>query len=155
MGRVTFTSILLGFIAGVIASVTVQELVNLAILNYGLEYPRQPWSMEAVPVTVGQTMLAEVPRFARDAFWGGIWGVVFSLILGSVPQGSMTLKGILLGLLGPGLLGTLILTPVITGGEVFFGGNQTVIACALLIGACFGAVTAWLYGFMTAGFRLP
>ncbi len=155
MGGVTLKSIFYGFIAGAIATVTVHELINLAILRYGIDFPRQPWSLDPVAVTVGQTTLAEVPRIVSDMFWGGIWGVIFSLILGSVPQGSMTLKGALLGLIGPALLGVFIIVPVIKGGELFLGGNQTAIACVLLILAGFGAATAWLYGFMTAGFRLP
>ena len=148
-------SIILGFIAGAIATVTIHELINLAILHYWTDFPRQPWAMDPVSVTVGQTTLAEVPRFARDAFWGGIWGIIFALILGSVPKGSMTLKGLILGLLGPGVFGALIIVPAITGGEPFLGGNQNVIAGTLLMAAGFGAVAAWLYGFFTAGCRLP
>jgi hypothetical protein len=155
MAGFSLKHLILGFIAGAIATVTVHELINLAILRAGVDFPRQPWSMDPVTIKFGASTLAEIPRIASDTFWGGVWGMVFAVILGAVPKGSMTLKGILLGLIGPALLGVFILVPVIKGGELFLGGNQTAIGCVLLILAGFGAATAWLYGFLTSGCRLP
>lgn len=149
-----FRNIILGFIAGAIATVTVHELINLAILNAGVDFPRQPWSLDPVAVRFGASSM-EIPRLASDMIWGGVWGSVFAIILGSVPKGSMTLKGILLGLLGPALLGVFILVPIIKGDELFLGGNMTAIGSVLAILAGFGAATAWLYGFFTSGCRLP
>jgi hypothetical protein len=140
--------LILGFIAGAIATVTVHEAINYGLLHAGL-FPRVPWSMEPVP-GIG------IPRIASDAAWGGLWGVIFALILGDVPKGSMTLKGIILGILGPALVGVFILVPILTSKfPLFFNGDLHMIGPVLLILAGFGAATAWLYGFMTSGFRLP
>jgi hypothetical protein len=148
-------SIFLGFIAGVIAALTAHELVNLALLHADVGFTRQPWSTtELVPLRFGASSY-EVPRLVTDALWGGLWGAIFAVILGPVPKGSMTLKGILLGLLIPGLLGTMLLLPIIRGDEIFLAGDTTAIACWLAISAGFGAATAWLYGFLTSGCRLP
>ena len=98
----------------------------------------------------------EIPQIASDALWGGLWGVIFALILGDVPKGSMTFKGILLGMIGPALIGIFILVPLLTGRiPLFLGGDGNLIGSVLLITAGFGAATAWLYGFMTSGCRLP
>ena len=154
MSRITFKSLVLGFIAGALAAVTVHELINLALLKGGIEFSRQPWSMELVPIRFGASAV-EVPRIVTDALWGGLWGVIFSVILGSVPKGSMTLKGILLGVLVPGLIGAFFLIPIIRGEDIFLGGNLNTIGSWLLIYAGFGAATAWIYGFLTSGCRLP
>lgn len=140
-------SLMLGFLAGVIATLTVHELISLALLNAGA-FERVPWSMEPAAMT-------GIPQIASDAAWGGIWGAMFAVILGAKPKGSMTLRGILLGLLGPALLGVFLLVPFLKGEALFLGGNVDAIVAVLLIAAGFGAATAWLYGFFTAGLRLP
>lgn len=155
MPPLTFKHILFGFIAGAIALVTVHELINLAILKAGVPFARTPWSLEAVPVKVGLTELVTLPRIVIDTLIGGLWGILFALILGAVPLGSMTLKGAVLGLVAPGVLGALILCPVINGTEILMGNDGRAIAYTLLMSAGFGAATAWLYGFMAEGFRLP
>lgn len=148
MSGTSFKSIIFGFIAGAIATVTVHEAINYGLLQAGI-FPRVPWSMEPVPGF-------GIPQIVSDAAWGGLWGVIFALILGDVPKGSMTLKGIILGILGPALVGVFILVPILTSKfPLFFNGDTNMIGSVLLILAGFGAATAWLYGFMTSGFRLP
>jgi hypothetical protein len=148
MSGTSLKSIIFGFIAGAIATVTVHEAISYALLHAGI-FPRVPWSMAPVPGF-------GIPQIVSDAAWGGLWGVIFALILGDVPKGSMTLKGIILGILGPALVGVFILVPILTSKiPLFFNGDPHPIGSVLLILAGFGAATAWLYGFMTSGFRLP
>ena len=97
MSGTSLKSIIFGFVAGAIATVTVHEAINYVLLQAGI-FPRVPWSMEPVPGF-------GFPQIVSDATWGGLWGVIFALILGDVPKGSMTLKGIILGILGPALVG--------------------------------------------------
>ncbi len=140
-------SIALGFIAGALATVTTHELIKLGLFQAGV-FPEAPWSLE--PATV-----SAMPEIASATLWGSIWGGIFAVILGRVPMGSMTLRGAALGILGPAVLGVFLLGPFLKGQPFFAGGDPNMIASVLLIFAGFGATTAWLYGFMTAGFKLP
>ena len=149
----SFKNLILGFIAGAIATVTIHELINYVLLQQGL-FPRVPWSME--PVAAGPLAGMGIPQIASDAFWGGLWGIVFALILGDKPMGSMTLKGAVMGMILPAFFGVFLLVPLITGRfPPFFGGDFSMMLPALLILAGFGSVTAWLYGFFSSGFRIP
>lgn len=143
----TLKSIVLGFIAGAIAMLTVHELVSQWLYDTQIT-TRVPWSME--PST-----LTGYPQIVSDAVLGGLWGALFALILGAVPRGSMTVRGALLGLLGPAILGALIVVPAIRNEPLFMGQDINLIWPVLLTGAAFGAAAAWLYGFLSSGCRLP
>lgn len=136
-------NLLMGFLAAAIAVVTVHEIINFILLQAGL-FPRVPWSMEPAAVT-------GLPQILSDAFWGGLWGVLFALIQGSIPGGSLTAKGLIFGLVGPALIGVFILVPLLTGRfPLFFGGDPKLIISVLLILGGFGAAMGWLYGRFTA-----
>jgi hypothetical protein len=136
-------NLLMGFLAAAIAVVTVHELINFMLLQAGL-FPRVPWSLAPAAGT-------GIPQILSDMFWGGLWGVLFALIQGSVPGGSMTVKGLIFGLVGPALIGVFILVPLLTGRfPVFFGGDPKLIVSVLLILAGFGAAMGWLYGLFTS-----
>lgn len=147
MGR-TLAGLLLGFIAGVLAFVTAHELLSQWLLNNGYA-TRAPWPLGASELVAG------LPQVAIDAGAAGLWGALFGLLLGNPPKGSMTVRGAVLGLAGPGVLGTLIAQPLIRGEPLLVTTEVAALWPALLLGAVFGAVAAWLYGFLTAGFRLP
>lgn len=140
-------NLLLGFVAGAIAIVTVHELIALWLADVGLAVPT-PWSLETSAVT-------GLPQIVNDLVWGGLWGVVFALILGNVPEGALTFRGAVLGLAIVALVGILVLVPLIRGEPLFLNADLDRIWPALVLGAGFGAATAWLYGFFTAGGRLP
>jgi hypothetical protein len=143
-------SILLGFVAGAIATVTVHEIISAIFNNPNLwtGWPRSSWRMDPAEMT-------GVPQILSDMFWGGLWGSLFGLILGSRPQGSMTIRGAILGLVGPALIGVFLVIPIFTQRfPVFFGGDSSKIIPVVCILAGFGAATAWLYGFFQYG-RLP
>lgn len=152
MEGTSFKAIVLGFIAGAIATATVHEAINWVLLQQGI-FPRIPWDME--PITTGPLAEYQIPKLVSAMFWGGVWGSVFAIILGNAPTGSMTLKGILLGIIGPAVIGVFVLVPLITGRfPLFFDGDPNMIGSVLLILAGYGAVTAWLYGLFSYG-RLP
>lgn len=147
MEGTSFKNLLLGFVAGAIALVIVHELIALWLSDAG-HAVRAPWSLET-------SALTGLPQIVNDVVWGGIWGVVFALLLGNVPQGPMTLRGAVLGLAGTALIGVLVLAPLIKGEALFLNAELDRIWPVLVLGAGFGAATAWLYGFFTAGGRLP
>jgi hypothetical protein len=146
-------TIVLGFIAGAIATLTVHEFISWLFNNYWTGWDRVSWSKELVPVAFVPDMV--IPKIFSDMFWGGLWGSLFGLILGSRPQGSMTLRGLAMGLIGPALIGVFIAVPLLTQKfPPFFGGDMSKIIPVLSILAGYGAFTAWLYGFFRYG-RLP
>ncbi len=147
MEGASLKSLVLGFIAGVLALLTAHEAISLWLYNAGYA-TRVPWSMEP-------SVLTGYPQLLTDAVWGGVWGAVFALILGNPPKGSMTLRGTILGLIGPALIGVLIVLPLIRNEPLFFGNDINLIWPVLLAAAGFGAATAWLYGFLMSGCRLP
>jgi hypothetical protein len=138
-------TIVLGFIAGAIATLTVHEFVSWIFNNPAVwtGWPRTSWSKEPFEVA---GLGIQIPVLFNAMFWGGVWGSVIALILGARPQGSTTLKGALLGLLGPALIGLFVLVPVLKGLPLFFGGDSAKIIPALCILTAYGAATAWLYG---------
>jgi hypothetical protein len=140
-------TVVLGYIAGAIAMLTAHELVSLWLYDAQLT-TRAPWSMEI-------STLTGYPQIATDTVLGGLWGILFALILGAVPRGSMTIRGALLGLIGPAFLGALVVVPMIRNEPLFLGQDINLIWPVLLTGAVFGSVTAWLYGFLSSGCRLP
>ena len=147
MDGTSLKNIILGFLAGVIATLTVHEIIKCFLFDAGY-IPLAPWAMDPVSPF-------GLPKLVSDALWGGLWGSIFALILGNVPTGSMTLKGALLGIVGPAILGVFILVPLVKGAPMFFDGEPALVISVLAILAGFGSVTAWLYGFFSSGCRFP
>ncbi len=147
----------LGFIAGLIAYVTFHEIVN-AIFNHtslwtGWERP----SWDLAPNAQG------VPYLASGALVGGAWGALFPLLFGSMPKGALTFKGLFYGLIGPAIIGALIIYPLAMQYSpqyadfkqgLFLDGQSALIIPTLAKYAAFGASLGWLYGFF-AYKRLP
>ncbi len=146
-------SIVVGFIAGAIAAVTVQELVSWLFVHYWTGWNEIPWSTEPVPSLVYPDIV--MPWIASTALTGGLWGALFGLILGWKPEGMMTIRGAILGLVGPGLIGAFLTMPYLAHkSSPLLDGNVSEIVPILCIAAAFGAVMAWLYGLISFG-RLP
>lgn len=132
------TTLLLGFVAGAIAVVTAHEIINYILLKLGM-FPRVPWSLESAAVT-------GVPQIISDAFWGGVWGIVFAALYAMLPGDGPTLKGLIFGVIGPALLGVFILVPLLTGRfPMFFGGDLKMIISVLLILSGFGAAMGYIF----------
>lgn len=147
--------IVLGFIAGALATLTVHELISwiFTIPSLWTGWDRVSWDL----TPVGNPFLPDVtvPKIVSATFWGGLWGSLFGLILGPRPQGSTTMAGVILGIIGPALTGIFLAVPYLTGRfEPFFGGDSGKIVPVLVVLAAWGAATAWLYGFFRYG-HLP
>lgn len=137
-------SIVLGFIAGALAAITALMLMDLlwARTGYGSQLIFPPG------------YLSGVPSFASDMVWGGMWGALMGLLFGAHPQGPLTFKGFLYGLIGPGLIGLLIVLPFLGGTEMLNIGNFGGLWPQFLSAGAFGAAAGWLYGFLCYQ-RLP
>ncbi len=134
-----------GFIAGAIAVVTVHEIIDYVLYAAGI-FPRVPWSSAPAAVT-------GVPQFVSDAFWGGLWGILFVLLSDKIPGGNLTVKGLIFGIVGPAILGVFILVPLITGRfPPFFDFDPKMLLSVLLILAGFGAGLGWLYSVLEERF---
>ena len=145
----TLKNIILGIIAGAIAAVTVHELMKFVLVDPNLS---QAWDIHGSDINPLPVVL---PRLANAALWGGLWGALFAIMLGNKPVGSMTLRGTVLGILGPAIACVFLIFPLLDGGAPFLGGDVHGIVSTLATFAGFGAVTAWLYGWFNAGLRLP
>jgi hypothetical protein len=144
-----FKHLVFGFVAGALAAISVHELVKLLVV--GSQAVSSSWDLGlGASYTV-----AGLPRLANAALWGGLWGIVFSIVFGAVPEGSMTLRGAVLGILGPAIAVSLLIAPLLRGTAPFLGGDVPGVLAVLATFAAFGAATAWLYGYFTAGCTLP
>jgi len=141
MDTVLLKKLAFGFIAGAIAVVTAHEIIDF-ILNKAGVFPRVPWSMKPAALT-------GVPQIASDMFWGGLWGVLFALLVAQIPGGNFIIKGLVFGIIGPAILGVFILVPLITARfPLFFGLDPKLLISVLLILAGFGATMGWIYGLL-------
>lgn len=134
-------AMLLGFLAGVIATLTVHEIISaiFATPRFWTGWDRVSWDL--APNDFG------VPRIVSAAFWGGLWGALFPLVFGALPRGPLTFKGMLFGIIGPALIGVFIAIPALTHKiPFFFDGDSSKVIPVLVILAGFGASAGWLYG---------
>lgn len=142
-------AMVLGFIAGAIATVTVHEIISAVFNNtaYWTGWGRVSWDLS--PNEFG------VPNLVSAMFWGGLWGALFPVIFGTLPKGPLTFKGLLYGIIGPALIGVFIAVPLLTQRfPIFMDGRAELVVPVLVILAGFGAALGWLYGFF-AYKRLP
>jgi hypothetical protein len=99
-------TLLLGILAGAIAVPIFHQLTVLALYSAGL-VPNAPWSFRPVPPY-------GVPTILNQAFWGGMWGLLFGLIMLARPTLSAVLVGLLVGMLGAAMV-NLTLLPWLRG----------------------------------------
>jgi hypothetical protein len=146
-------SLLMGFVAGMIAAVAAQEAISWLFVHYWQGWDAMPWSTDPVPSLLVPSL--DLPWIVGTTLTGGLWGALFGLILGWKPKGMLTIRGAILGLFGPGLISAFIVMPYLAHRQSpLLEGNVSEIVPILCIAAGFGAVTAWLYGLFSWG-RLP
>ena len=140
-------SIVLGFIAGALAALTALMVMEIV------------WAQTSFrpQLVFPAGLLSGEFTFVNDIVWGGIWGAIMGLVFGALPQGPLTFKGFLFGLIGPGLIGiaVLMLFPAIVGGGAGPDLSDVVGMLQRLVSAgVWGAAAGWLYG-MFCYQRLP
>jgi hypothetical protein len=107
-------NIIIGFFAGALAVLFFHQMVIFLWQQAGV-IPGRAWGN-------APTMPLGVPAILNSMFWGGIWGVVFSLLTNKFPTSwSWWLKGMVFGLLGPLLFGWIVM-PLIKNTPFFAGG---------------------------------
>lgn len=77
-----------------------------------------------------------VPRIYDLCFWGGMYGLVFGLLLPVLPLRGVWVQGIVLGLVAE--LGAMFLVPAIKGLPMAFGGSVPIILVSTVINATWG-----------------
>lgn len=135
-GRLAF-----GFIAGAIAVVIAHQVMVLILYLTGY-IPNPPYSFRANPTGVPQTI--------SNMFWGGLWGVLYALIVQAVPRGWPTwMKGLVFGLGVHVILGNWIVLALIRGLATFGGWAPPRMLLGALIGTSFGLGVAYVYAALT------
>lgn len=97
--------LLFGFIAGFAATLIFHQLTWWVLWGVGLA-PSGPFSMEI-------TKPFGVPAVFSHAFWGGIWGIVFSMVDCRFPASSgYWVTAFLFGAVLPTMAGRLVVAPL-------------------------------------------
>ena len=130
----TIRMAVLGFVAAVIAVLVAHQVMVLALYLIGW-VPNAPYSFRA--------NAWGVPQIINGMFWGGLWGIAFAFAAPKIPIAATWLKGIVLGLIGPLLIGGWIVMAAIRGQPLFAGFvPMRMLVGALILGA-FGL--GWIY----------
>jgi hypothetical protein len=126
----------LAFVAGFLA-VPLFHQPTLALLHaIGLT--------SAVPYVTSPTPPLGVPRLLSQAFWGGVWGIVFALVAPRFPRGiAYWITAVLFGALALSIVAWFIVAPL-KGLPAAGGGRPAAIATALLVNGAWGFGTALL-----------
>ena len=136
--------ILLGFVAGFVATLTVHQLA-IALLHAAGAVPNPPYSMRAIP-PLG------VPAVLNLAFWGGLWGIIWALVADRLPRRwPLWLAGLVFGALAPTLVGWFVVAPI-KGQPVANGFNIARMWIGPLVNGVWGLGTALIYEFLRGRF---
>lgn len=148
----TLVRIIAGFLAGALAVlvfhqgmyVLIQQLQKMQVLGPPA-LSGMPWNMAADPAAYG------MPRVLNQAFWGGLWGIVFAFMIDALP-GPSVVRGFIFGCVFPMLLGSWLIVALLKGLPLFgnaFGKNGFNILALrngfLLNGVAFGIGLGILY----------
>jgi len=125
-----------GFVAGFVATLTFHQLALWLLWGIGLA-PFSPYNMTAVP-PMG------VPAVISLAFWGGIWGIIFTGLYGLFPKREgYWVTAFLFGAILPSLAALLIVLPL--KGRPMGGGWQiSLLATMVLVNGIWGLTTGAL-----------
>ncbi|MBM3522321.1 MAG: hypothetical protein FJX57_05135 [Alphaproteobacteria bacterium] len=126
----------LGFVAAVLAVLVAHQVMVLILYMIGW-VANPPYSFRA--------NAWGVPVLLNGMFWGGLWGVAFAFAADKIPVSPAALKGAVLGLAGPLLIGNWIVLPLIRGQAMFAGFAAQRMLIGALIAAAFGAGWALIH----------
>ena len=130
----TIRMAVLGFVAAAISVLVAHQVMVLALYLIGW-VPNAPYSFR--PNAWG------VPVILNSMFWGGLWGVAFAFAAPKIPIPATWLKGIVLGVVGPVVIGNWIVMATIRGQPLFAGFAPQRMLIGVLIGGAFGL--GWIY----------
>jgi hypothetical protein len=154
----TFNRIVAGFIAGALAVMIFhQGAYWLMKYQFGLPLAAEPWRMNPAVLwpelfRALKMQAPSIPTLVHQSIWGGLWGILFALILHRVPGGIAPIRGLVFGMMFPMLLGSWLLVPLVKGtpmlANAFAKGGFNVLALRngfLLNGVAFGIGLGLLY----------
>jgi hypothetical protein len=125
--------LLFGFIPGFLATLVFHQLV-LGLLWVAGVAPAASFSMAGTPPF-------GVPAVFSLALWGGVWGILFSLIEAGFPNGGVYwLAAFLFGAILPSLVALLVVLPL-KGRPMGGGWQPAVLLTAFLINGAWGIGT--------------
>jgi hypothetical protein len=127
----------IGFVAGILSVALFHQLAVFVLGFVGLDdgefYSFRP------------TAPFGVPRVMSQMFWGGIWGVLFALIIDRLPmRWPVVVSGLLFGWCGPVLFGWTV-APALRGAPLFGGWNPSHMLSHLLANGVFGIAAALIF----------
>lgn len=135
--RPTPRVLLIGFVAGALATATFHQVAVLILANAGL-IQATPYSLRPVPPFA-------VPTILNAMFWGGLWGVLFALLEDRWPRGwSRLASGFVFGLAGPLLVTWFVVSPL-RGQPVAAGFDPSRMLAGVLILGAFGIGLGLIY----------
>jgi hypothetical protein len=132
---------LVGFLAGVLSVAVFHQgvvfLFGVFGLGDGLVYSFRP------------TAPLGVPRVISQMFWGGLWGILFVVVIDRLPgRWPLAVVGFLFGAVGPTLFGLLVVTPL-RGQSVVAALLPSRLAWSILVNGSFGVglalIVEWLF----------
>jgi hypothetical protein len=128
---------LVGFVAGVLAVASAHQIAVFVLGFAGLS--------EGVVYSFRPTAPLGVPRIISQMFWGGLWGILFAVLLGRRPRRwPVALTGFLFGIAGPTLFGWTVLA-LLRGEPMFAAGAPARLATGILINGAFGVGLAMIF----------
>ena len=129
--------LLFGFVSGILAVAVFHQLTVFVLGFVGLG--------EGAIYSFRPTPPFGVPRVMSQMFWGGVWGVVFALLVDRLPaRWPVVVTGFLFGLCGPVLFGWIVVA-AIRGQPLMGGWNPTRMLSSVLINGSFGIGVALIF----------
>lgn len=138
----TFPRIIFGgFSAGFLATITFHQVTLWILWLVGFA-PFKPYVFTAVP-PLG------MPAVISLAFWGGVWGILLSMLLHKLSPRAYWVKAFLFGAVFPSLVALLIVLPL-KGKPLGGGWHWTLLATAFLINGAWGFGTAAIFSLLVS-----
>lgn len=134
----------LGFVAGFLSTLVFHQIA-IGILSALGAVPTAPYSMRGV-APFG------IPQVVNIAFWGGVWGCVWALIVDRMPRTvPVWLAGLLFGAIAPTLVAWFVVAPL-KGQAVAQGFNLSRMWIGPLVNGLWGLGTALIYEVLSRRF---